>query len=148
MNKNIEQKPKKNLTIKIVSAFLILLAFLYVFIIINTKNYSLVSGVIGIVLLILTMNIANVIKINKEKVKLFSIISIVLCIISIPLVFKQIIFSYVLVVPAFIFSKRAMQKDSRQVLTKISFFLSALMLVFYLAFSIIGGISNVITISK
>ena len=38
MNKNIEQNPKKNLTIKIVSAFLILLAFLYVFIIINTKN--------------------------------------------------------------------------------------------------------------
>ena len=148
MNKNIEQNPKKNLTIKIVSAFLILLAFLYVFIIINTKNYSLVSGVIGIVLLILTMNIANAIKINKEKVKLFSIISIVLCIVSIPLVFRQIIFSYVLVVPAFIFSKRAMQKDSRQVLTKISFFLSALMLVFYLAFSLIGGISNVITISK
>ena len=148
MNKNIEQNTKKNITIKIVSAFLILLAFLYVFIIINTKNYSLVSGVIGIVLLILTMNIANAIKINKEKVKLFSIISIVLCIVSIPLVFRQIIFSYVLVVPAFIFSKRAMQKDSRQVLTKISFFLSALMLVFYLAFSIIGGISNVITISK
>ena len=112
MNKNIEQNPKKNLTIKIVSAFLILLAFLYVFIIINTKNYSLVSGVIGIVLLILTMNIANAIKINKEKVKLFSIISIVLCIVSIPLVFRQIIFSYVLVVPAFIFSKRTMQKDS------------------------------------
>ena len=94
------------------------------------------------------MNIANAIKFSKDKVKLVSIISLILTILSIPLMFKQIIFSYVLVVPAFILSKKAIKKDSRSIITKIAFILSLVMLILYLAFSIIGGFMNVSQSSK
>ena len=148
MDKNVKPKEKGNLIIKIITTLLVLFAFLCIFLVINNKSYSLIFGILGIVLLIITMNIANAIKFSKDKVKLVSIISLILTILSIPLMFKQIIFSYVLVVPAFILSKKAIKKDSRSIITKIAFILSLVMLILYLAFSIIGGFMNVSQSSK
>ena len=148
MDKNVKPKEKGNLIIKIITTLLVLFAFLCIFLVINNKIYSLIFGIVGIVLLIITMNIANAIKFSKDKVKLVSIISLILTILSIPLMFKQIIFSYVLVVPAFILSKKAIKKDSRSIITKIAFILSLVMLILYLAFSIIGGFMNVSQSSK
>ncbi|MGN1012969.1 MAG: hypothetical protein ACI4ON_03965 [Clostridia bacterium] len=148
MDKNVKPKEKGNLIIKIITTLLVLFAFLCIFLVINNKSYSLIFGIVGIVLLIITMNIANAIKFSKDKVKLVSIISLILTLLSIPLMFKQIIFSYVLVVPAFILSKKAMKKDSRSIITKIAFILSLVMLILYLAFSIIGGFMNVSQNSK
>lgn len=148
MDKNVKPKEKGNLIIKITTILLVLFAFLCIFLVINNKSYSLIFGIVGIVLLIITMNIANAIKFSKDKVKLVSIISLILTILSIPLMFKQIIFSYVLVVPAFILSKKAIKKDSRSIITKIAFILSLVMLILYLAFSIIGGFMNVSQSSK
>lgn len=148
MDKNVKPKEKGNLIIKIITTLLVLFAFLCIFLVINNKSYSLIFGIVGIVLLIITMNIANAIKFSKDKVKLVSIISLILTILSIPLMFKQIIFSYVLVVPAFILSKKAIKKDSRSIITKIAFILSLVMLILYLAFSIIGGFMNVSQSSK
>lgn len=148
MDKNVKPKEKGNLIIKIITTLLVLFAFLCIFLVINNKSYSLILGIVGIVLLIITMNIANAIKFSKDKVKLVSIISLILTLLSIPLMFKQIIFSYVLVVPAFILSKKAIKKDSRSIITKIAFILSLVMLILYLAFSIIGGFMNVSQSSK
>ena len=148
MDKNVKPKEKGNLIIKITTILLVLFAFLCIFLVINNKSYSLIFGILGIVLLIITMNIANAIKFSKDKVKLVSIISLILTILSIPLMFKQIIFSYVLVVPAFILSKKAIKKDSRSIITKIAFILSLVTLILYLAFSIIGGFMNVSQSSK
>ena len=148
MDKNVKPKEKGNLIIKIITTLLVLFAFLCIFLVINNKSYSLIFGIVGIVLLIITMNIANAIKFSKDKVKLVSIISLILTILSIPLMFKQIIFSYVLVVPAFILSKKAIKKDNRTIITKIAFILSLVMLILYLAFSIIGGFMNVSQSSK
>lgn len=148
MDKNVKPKEKGNLIIKIITTLLVLFAFLCIFLVINNKSYSLIFGIVGIVLLIITMNIANAIKFSKDKVKLVSIISLILTLLSIPLMFKQIIFSYVLVVPAFILSKKAIKKDSRSIITKIAFILSLVMLILYLAFSIIGGFMNVSQSSK
>lgn len=148
MDKNVKPKEKGNLIIKIITTLLVLFSFLCIFLVINNKSYSLIFGIVGIVLLIITMNIANAIKFSKDKVKLVSIISLILTILSIPLMFKQIIFSYVLVVPAFILSKKAIKKDSRSIITKIAFILSLVMLILYLAFSIIGGFMNVSQSSK
>lgn len=148
MDKNVKPKEKGNLIIKIITTLLVLFAFLCIFLVINNKSYSLIFGIVGIALLIITMNIANAIKFSKDKVKLVSIISLILTLLSIPLMFKQIIFSYVLVVPAFILSKKAMKKDSRSIITKIAFILSLVMLILYLAFSIIGGFMNVSQNSK
>lgn len=147
MRENVNTK-EKNLIIKLVTLFLVLFAIFCTFIIIKNNNHGLIPGLIGVILLIITMNISNAIKINKEKIKLISIISIILDIISIPLIFKQIIFSYVLIVPAFILSKKSMKKDSRNVITKIAFILSSLALIVYLALSIIAGCTNVINLSK
>lgn len=148
MRKSENTKQKGNFIIKLVTIILVLFAFLCTFIIIKNNNSGLISGVIGIVLLIITMNISNIIKINKDKVKLISIISIILALASIPLLFKQVIFSYVLTVPAVILSKKAMKKDSRNVITKIAFILTTIILIVYLAFSLIAGCTNVINISK
>lgn len=148
MEKNVNKKQKENFIIKLITAILVLFSFLCIYIIVKNKNYSLISGTAGLIILIIAMNLANKIKFSKEKVKAISIISIVLTILSIPLIFKQVIFSFILVVPAFIFSKKAMQKDSRNVVTKIAFGLSSVLLIGYVIFSILSGFINVSTVSK
>lgn len=148
MRQNVNTKEKGNFIIKLITLFLVLFAIFCTFIIIKNNNNGLISGLIGVILLIITMNISNIIKINKDRVKLISIISIILALASIPLLFKQVIFSYVLVVPAFILSKKVMKKDSRSAITKIAFILSTLALIVYLALSIIAGCTNVINLSK
>lgn len=119
-----QEKNKGNLIIKITTIILVLFLLLSIFVVIKSEKYSLIPSILGILTLVITMNIASIIRISKEKVKLFSIVSIILSLIAIILLFKQTIFSLALSIPAFIISKKAISKDSRQVLTKVSFILS------------------------
>lgn len=145
------EKNKGNLIIKIATIVLILFLLLCIFVVIKSEKYNLIPSILGILTLVITMNIANIIRISKEKVKLFSIISIILSLVAIVLLFKQTIFSLALSIPAFIISKKALAKDGRQVITKISFILSiisvfACILTFILRFTKINNLYK--TISK
>lgn len=142
MTKITNNKEKKNPSIKIITAILLLFAIFCLFFIVKNKNYSLISGTIGVILLVLTMNIANIIKISKEKSKIFCIISILISLTSIPLAFKKVIFSYILAVPAFILAKKAIKVDNKNVLAKVSFVITLIILVICIALSITGGIKN------
>lgn len=142
MSKDVNNKEKKGIAIKIITAILVLFTAFCIFIIIKNKNYYLISGTVGLVMLILAMNIANLIKVNKEKAKLVSIISIVLSLVSIPLAFKRVIFSYILAVPAFILANKSAKADNKNILTKISFAITLIILIVFIALSIMGGIKN------
>ncbi len=121
MNKKEKNGSK---VVTIISIVLIVFLLICILAIISTKQYHLISALVGIVALIVTMNVANIIRVSKEKVKLFSIISIVLSLVAAILLFKQVIFSLALSVPAVIIAKKAMSKDSRQILAKIAIVLS------------------------
>ncbi len=121
MNKKEKNGSK---VVTIISIVLVVFLLICILAIISTKQYHLISALVGIVALIVTMNIANIIRVPKEKIKLFSIISIALSLIAAILLFKQVIYSLALSVPAVIIAKKAINKDSRQVLAKIAFVLS------------------------
>ncbi len=142
-----QEKNKGNVIIKIATILLIIFLFVCVLVVIRGEKYNLIPSILGIILLVITMNIANIIRISKEKVKLYSVISIVLSIIAIVLLFKQTIFSLALSIPAFIIAKKAFAKDSRQVITKISFVLSifsvfACILTFMIRFTKLNNLYN------
>ncbi len=146
-----QEKSKGNLIIKITTIILILFLLLCMFVVIKSEKYNLIPSILGILTLIITINIANIIRISKEKVKFFSIISIILSLVAMVLLFKQTIFSLALSIPAFIISKKAFSKDGRQLITKISLILSiisifACVLTFIVRFTKLNNLYK--TISK
>ena len=139
MQKN---KENKGIIIKIITGILVVLCIIYAIIIIKNQNYRLIPGVIGIGAIIVTLNIANHLKIKKEKSKLYSIASLILSLVSIPLLFVQVVFSYILTIPAFIISKKALRVNNTAT-SKICFGISLLMLIACIVFSLMGGFSYV-----
>lgn len=121
-----QEKNKGNIIIKIASIILVLFLLLCIFVVIKGEKYNLIPSILGIITLIITMNVANIIRVAKEKVKFFSIVSIILSLVAIALLFNQTIFSLALSIPALIISRKAIAKDSRQTITKASLVLSVI----------------------
>ncbi len=149
--KQEKNKEKGNLIIKIATIILVIFLLLSIFVVIKSEKYNLITSILGILTLVITMNVASIIRVNKEKVKFFSIVSIVLSLIAMVLLFKQTIFSLALSIPAFIISKKAIAKDGRQFITKASFVLSiisvlACVITFIVRFSKLNNLYK--TISK
>lgn len=140
MEKKTTSKTKKqgdnNIALKIVSTILILFTILCIVIIFKDRNYSLILPVIGIVFLVITTNIASRFKVDKNNVKVVSKASIVIDIISIPLLFNYVIFSYALVIPAFMLSSKC-KKITNEQLTSRSYLLSAILLIVCVITSIV-----------
>lgn len=137
-NTNTQPKRKSGILIKIISAILIVFALLCTLVIFKNANTGLIAGVIGIVLLVITMNIADNFKVNKHNAKVIAIISIVLDLVAIIFAFTHVIYSYVLVVPALILSAKCRKCDPKNLLNKISFFIS-LIFFFICIFLSAGG---------
>ncbi len=137
---NKETSNKKNIIVKIFSVILIIFTLLCVLVVVTNSNKTLIVGIVGLVLLIITMNVADSLKVNKHNSKVISIISIIMDLTSIIFLFKYVIFSYVLVVPAMILSYRCMKADTKNKLTIISFALSLILFVVCLSLSIGGYI--------
>lgn len=144
MRNSQKKKENNSIIVKFITAILILLCIIYVIIIVKNQNYRLIPGVIGIGAIIVTMNIANFIKIKKENAKTFSILSTVLSIITIPLlIFTQVVFSYILAVPAFILSKKALKNENSQTISKVAYIISLIILIVCIILSLMGGFSYV-----
>lgn len=137
------QKKQINIPIMIISIILALFALLCIFIIIKNKNYNLILGTVGIILLITTMNISNIVRITKDNEKIIPIASLVLNILSIIFLFKHVIFSYVLTVPALILTIKCIKNNKKNKLNIISFIISFVLLIVCFGFSI-GGYIKVI----
>lgn len=145
MQNSQKNKENSSIIIKVITAILILLCIIYVIIIVKNQNYRLIPGVIGIGAIITTMNIANHLKIKKEKAKTYSIFSLILSLLTVPLlIFMQVVFSYILAVPAFIISKKALKRDNSLVINKIAYIISLIMLIICIILSLMGGFSYVI----
>lgn len=121
-----QEKNKGSIIIKIASIILVLFLLLCIFVVIKSEKYNLIPSILGIIALVITMNVANIIRVTKEKVKFFSIVSIILSLVAIALLFNQTIFSLALSIPALIISRKAIAKDSRQTITKVSLVLSVI----------------------
>ncbi len=133
---------KINIPIMIISTILALFALICIIIIISNKSYTLVLGTIGIILLILTMNIANIVKITKDNMKIMPITSLVLNILSIVFLFKHVIFSYVLTVPALILTIKCIKYNKKNKLNIVCFAISLILLIICFTFSIGGYIKK------
>ena len=95
MTKNVNSntpKQKSGLLIKIISAILILFAILCTLLLFEDSSSALVITIVGVIMLVITMNVADHLKVNKHNAKTFTIISIVLNLLSIIFAFKQLIF--------------------------------------------------------
>jgi len=138
------KKDTNNTLIKVISIILLIVSALCIFLIISLHSTKLLPTLIGLLLLILLMNIAEKITINKEKVKMWSIINIIMIICSISLLTKYIIFSLVLSVPAFIISKNLIQKNSKLLITKIAYFASLVVVLLGIGMSIVSIIMSLI----
>ena len=105
MSRQINNKEKSkpifitSIVLGVLAAFVLLLSIVQ-------KDASFLVSLIGLVGLILLMNIAQRLNINKEKIKMWSIICIILLIIAIPLLIKYVIFSLMLSIPTFILTKK------------------------------------------
>lgn len=121
-----------------------LLTLLCIYIVIRLKSTRLVIDTIALVVLIVCMNLASRMRIVKEKVQLWSIITIVMTIIAVPLLVKRIIFSFVLSVPAFIISKKLIKKNSKPTTVKIAYFGSLIVLLLGVSLSVVSVIMTLI----
>ena len=138
--KQKSQKKEINIPIMILSIILAIFAILCIIIIFPNKSYNLILGTVGIVLLILTINISNLVKITKDNEKIIPIASIILNLIAIPLLFKHVIFSYVLSIPAFILSIKCIKNNKKKTLNIACLIISVILLIACISFSIGGYI--------
>lgn len=129
----------------IATVFLCALALFCIFIMFSLKSTKLLIDLIGLLVLIVLMNIASRLKINKEKVKLWSIICILMIIISIPLMINRVIFSFVLSVPALIIAKKLMKKNSKPTTVKMAYFGSLIVFLLGIAMSVVSVIMNLVS---
>lgn len=138
--KQKSQKKEINIPIMILSIILAIFAILCIIIIFANKSYNLILGTVGIVLLILTINVSNLVKITKDNEKIIPIASIILNLIAIPLLFKHVIFSYVLSIPAFILSIKCIKNNKKKTLNIACLIISVILLIACISFSIGGYI--------
>ena len=140
MTKNVNSNTPKNksgILIKIISAILILFALLCTLLLFEDSSSALIITIVGVIMLVITMNVSDNLKVNKHNAKTFSIISIVLNLLSIIFAFKQLIFSFVLTVPALIISGKCEKSDTKNKLNLISFLASLVFFVVYVILFII-----------
>lgn len=124
--------------------FLTLFTIFCIFLAIIAKSTKLIPDIIGLAALILTINLAARHRIGKEKVQLWSIISLVLLAISIPLMISKVIYSFVLSVPSLIIAKKLMKKNSKPLTVKIAYFGSLIIFLLGIAMSIVSIIMNLV----
>lgn len=127
-NKNNEVS-KGGLIVKLISILFIVFAIICLILAIVSKQYKLLLSTLGFVLLTITMNIANNLKVNKNNSKIITIICAILELISIPLIFVYVIYSYVLLIPSLILSKKMIKSDSRNKLGLLLFVLSIVIII-------------------
>lgn len=127
-NKNNEVS-KGGLIVKLISILFIVFAIICLILAIVSKQYKLLLSTLGFVLLTITMNIANNLKVNKNNSKIITIICAILELISIPLIFVYVIYSYVLLIPSLILSKKMIKSDSRNKLGLLLFILSIVIII-------------------
>ena len=145
MSRQINNKEKSkpifitSIVLGVLAAFVLLLSIVQ-------KDASFLVSLIGLVGLILLMNIAQRLNINKEKIKMWSIICIILLIIAIPLLIKYVIFSLMLSIPTFILTKKLI-KISNLLLVKIAYFGSLLIALLGIAMSVVGFIMGLVKYS-
>ncbi len=145
MSRQINNKEKSkpifitSIVLGVLAAFVLLLSIVQ-------KDASFLVSLIGLVGLILLMNIAQRLNINKEKIKMWSIICIILLIIAIPLLIKYVIFSLMLSIPTFILTKKLI-KRSNLLLVKIAYFGSLLIVLLGIAMSVVGFIMGLVKYS-
>ena len=145
MSRQINNKEKSkpifitSIVLGVLAAFILLLSIVQ-------KDASFLVSLIGLVGLILLMNIAQRLNINKEKIKMWSIICIILLIIAIPLLIKYVIFSLMLSIPTFILTKKLI-KRSNLLLVKIAYFGSLLIVLLGIAMSVVGFIMGLVKYS-
>lgn len=140
MTKNVNSNTPKNksgLLIKIISAILILFALVCTLLLFEDSSSALVITIVGVIMLVIAMNISDRLKINKHNAKTFCIISIVLNALSIIFSFKQLIFSFVLTVPALIISGKCRKCDIKNKLYLFSFLASLIFFIIYIVLFII-----------
>ncbi len=127
-NKNTENL-KESLVVKLLSILFIIFAIICLILAFASKQYKLLLSTLGFILLIITMNIANRFEVNKHNSKIISIICAILELASIPLIFVYVIYSYVLLAPSIILSKKMVKYDSRNKLGLLLFILSIIMVI-------------------
>lgn len=140
MTKNVNSntpKQKSGLLIKIISAILILFAILCTLLLFEDSSSALVITIVGVIMLVITMNVADHLKVNKHNAKTFTIISIVLNLLSIIFAFKQLIFSFVLTVPALMISNKCRKCDIKNKFYLFSFLASLVFFIVYIILFII-----------
>lgn len=136
MEKKATSKSKSNILLKVVSCILILFTILCIIIIFKDRNYNLILSVVGIIFLVSTINIANRLPINRQNIKTISKASIIINIISIPLLFNYVIFSYALVIPSFMLNLKCKKITNESSISK-SYIFSLVMLIACILASII-----------
>lgn len=136
-SKNIKKK-NTHICVTIISILLLCLSILSIYVMNSHSNPNMLNAVIGFLALAVTMNIATYLKISKENSKIFCMISLLLDVVAIPLLFKHVIYSYVLVVPALILTKNCIKLNKKDMLSIAVFIASLIMLIVCLGFSF-GG---------
>lgn len=145
MSRNGNQKEKvkdKSKIVNYITVLLLILTIATLILALVSKYTSLYIGIGGIILLMLTINISDKVIITKSNIKVWSIISIVLSIISIPLLFKFAIYSLALSAPALILSRKIFKTDSRPIINKVAYFLSIAVVLVCFIFSVLGIFTN------
>lgn len=135
---NNDTTQNNSLVVKLLSILFIVFAIICIFSAFASDTKILLVSALGFLALTATLNFAHKFNVNKHNAKAFYIICVLLDVISIPLAFIYLIFSYVLLVPAIIFSKKLVSCNSKNKLGLLLFIASILITVFCFVKSLIA----------